>query len=622
VLYHEYTHGLSSRLVTYDDGSEALNRPQSGAMGEGWSDWYAQDFLVREGLVTDTPGTDGDVDMGRYTDSTPHSIRTQAIDCAVGSTNAAACPGGGGYTFGDFAKIAGGAEVHSDGEIWVQTLWQLREALVAKLGSDDAGSDAAERIITDAMRLSVPEPSYLDMRNAILAADLNAYGGADHDLIWQVFATRGMGFYAATDDSSDTRPTEDFSVPPPPSTQKGSITGTVTDRQTGAPLANVAAGVVGLDTDIASTETHLTGSSDAAGHYTIPSVPAGAYPRIGFRSPAGYDRTTIPATVPAGQAATANAQLTRDWAASAGGTSISTTDDSGAPFGCGAAALIDQSQPIGWSATNPVTGSPPPTATLRLPQATDITSYAIDPANTCNDDATATLKGYRLETSPDGVSWTVAAQGAFTAAQAGTLVPIAAAAGNAKVRFVRLTLLSSQGTAAGTSGADFVDVSELNVYGSPSPADNGGGGGGGGGGNNGGGGTPTPTTTQQTPPPPPPKKPAPAPARATFVLPRTGTKGAAKLKITCKTTCRASATLTVTTATMKRYKLRSTTVGRLTAKTFKGTKTLTVTLTADARKRLRARHAKKLRVTIHATATMTAAKSPKTTKVQGATLKL
>ncbi len=32
----------------------------------------------------------------------------------------------GGYTFGDFGTVLGSPEVHSDGEIWTQTLWDLR----------------------------------------------------------------------------------------------------------------------------------------------------------------------------------------------------------------------------------------------------------------------------------------------------------------------------------------------------------------------------------------------------------------------------------------------------------------------------------------------------------------
>ena len=34
---HEYTHGLSNRLITNADGTGALSTPAGGAMGEAWS---------------------------------------------------------------------------------------------------------------------------------------------------------------------------------------------------------------------------------------------------------------------------------------------------------------------------------------------------------------------------------------------------------------------------------------------------------------------------------------------------------------------------------------------------------------------------------------------------------
>ena len=49
VVYHEYTHGLSNRLVVDADGNSTLGGIQAGAMGEAWSDWYAMDYLVDTG---------------------------------------------------------------------------------------------------------------------------------------------------------------------------------------------------------------------------------------------------------------------------------------------------------------------------------------------------------------------------------------------------------------------------------------------------------------------------------------------------------------------------------------------------------------------------------------------
>jgi Zn-dependent metalloprotease len=190
IVYHEYTHGVSSRLVTNGPGGEqALNGDQSGAMGEAWSDWYAKDFLINQ-FPSDDTAANGDVDMGKYTDSVAHSIRSQALDCPVGAA-AAQCPGAtlagsGGYTYGDFGKISGiGPEVHADGEIWGETLWDIRKAV---------GSAVAEAVVTQGMRLTPPEPTFLDARDAIITADRQLFPDGDHSgALWGAFATRGMG---------------------------------------------------------------------------------------------------------------------------------------------------------------------------------------------------------------------------------------------------------------------------------------------------------------------------------------------------------------------------------------------------------------------------------------------
>ncbi|QEC47228.1 PKD domain-containing protein [Baekduia soli] len=686
VLYHEYTHGLSSRLVTNDDGTQALNAPHAGAMGEAWSDWYAQDLLVREGLVVDSAG-DGDVDMGRYTDSTPHAIRYEPLDCTVGLSSAA-CPGspgtsGGGFTFADFGKVNGAPEVHSDGEIWAQTLWQLRQRLVAKFGASD-GSDAAETIITDAMRLSVPEPSFLDMRNAILAAAGNDLPNSDvRDIVWDVFRSRGMGFYAAATDGSDLSPVADFTAPPAADAPKGAIGGTVISANSGLPLPGARAGIGGLATK-PTFDPDLAATIDSAGHYAIGAVPQGTYPKLGFAAP-GYDALVKPVTVAGGQTAQADAALRRDWSAAAGGAAITATnDDLGAPFGCGAGALIDQSQGAGWSAENHLHDPSPrqPTATIRLPQAITVESFAMDPANTCGDNASSATRDYRVETSPDGVSWTTAAQGSFAPADAGRLNTVTPTAGATGVRYVRLTLLSPQSEAAGSSGQLFIDFSELEVLGNPPnvlPS-----------------GTLTASATAITPgqtvafdassfkdpdsaitaydwdfdgdgvvdattatptaqftypavgryvagvgvrdfrggsgvgavtvdvttakADAPFGLPKPALSRPGFLLPSVAGRGRVPVRVTCKDTCRVSGTLTIDTATRRRLHLASRTVGRLMPRTLKGRRTLPATLTATARRALRRHHVTRLRVGVHLTATVSGG-GPRRTLARRVTLR-
>jgi subtilisin-like proprotein convertase family protein len=212
IVFHEYTHGLSNRLIGNGDG---LTQRQPQAMGEGWSDWYAMDYLVANGFLADT-AANGEVAVGAYATGDPvHGIRFQALDCAVGSS-AVACGGSenaghaGGFTFADLGRVGGydaatpRFEVHDDGEIWSETLWDLRTAL---------GATSARELITNAMRLSPPNPSYLDERDAILEADEADFAGAHRAQIWQVFAVRGMGYGARTASPSATRAVASFATP-------------------------------------------------------------------------------------------------------------------------------------------------------------------------------------------------------------------------------------------------------------------------------------------------------------------------------------------------------------------------------------------------------------------------
>ncbi len=95
--------------------------------------------------------------------------------------------------------------MHASGEVWAQTMWDLRERF---------GRSYALSLITRAMELSAADPTMLDMRNAIVQVDLVATGGKNAGILWQVFANRGMGWFAGALDGGDSRPVEDFHIPP------------------------------------------------------------------------------------------------------------------------------------------------------------------------------------------------------------------------------------------------------------------------------------------------------------------------------------------------------------------------------------------------------------------------
>jgi hypothetical protein len=113
-------------------------------------------------------------------------------------------------------------------------LWGLYKDLVDTYGLDPDnlpypieppydGREIAYFLVVDGMKLSPPNPSMLEARDGILLADQVTNGGANHCLIWNSFAWRGMGYSACsgfgcmpgeTGTGSDSVVTEGFDLPP------------------------------------------------------------------------------------------------------------------------------------------------------------------------------------------------------------------------------------------------------------------------------------------------------------------------------------------------------------------------------------------------------------------------
>jgi Zn-dependent metalloprotease len=467
IILHEYTHGLSNRLVVDAQGNSTLNSIQAGAMGEAWSDYYALDFLVRHGDIVDTP-KDGEVLEGSYVLAAKEPFRTEAIDCSVHST-AANCTQlngqKGGYTYGDFATVGGTPEVHSSGEIWAQTLWQLRTSI---------GADHADAIITRAMSLSPADPSYLDMRNAILQANLALYQGAKQNWIWDVFDSRGMGWYAGTIDAGDTNPQQGFRRPPSPETPRSSVVGKVTDGTTGDPVAGALVEITGHNSGYAGDYTAVT---NAAGTYQIPNVYIGTYKLAVVQAP-GYEVLSGPLAVLPGTTK-ADFSPRRDWAAASGGGTVA--DYNGPDYsadGCGPSGSIDLGQGTGWgSTTGDDQGDPtgkmiPKFVEIKLPRTVTVKSFAVNPSNTCGDPGSSSTGKYRIDVSADGKKWTTAVKGTFDATQR-QLNQISIDKPIENVNYVEFWMLSPQvpdfkhNCPDGPyGGCTFTDMTELEVFGS------------------------------------------------------------------------------------------------------------------------------------------------------------
>jgi extracellular elastinolytic metalloproteinase len=210
VFIHELTHGTSNRLHGNAAGLTGL---QGVGMGEGWSDFYARALLSTadedvNGVYAAGAYVTRDIVAG-FTDNYYYGIRRfpYAVKTNVGPngkphyplTYADIDPAQIDITDGAFPRGPVGAdeadEVHNIGEIWCMMLLEVRARIITNLGFA-TGNQRALQIVTDGMKLDPSNPSLIDARNAILAADCAGFSGADELAIWEGFATRGLGFSA------------------------------------------------------------------------------------------------------------------------------------------------------------------------------------------------------------------------------------------------------------------------------------------------------------------------------------------------------------------------------------------------------------------------------------------
>ncbi|UHO36954.1 T9SS-dependent M36 family metallopeptidase [Chryseobacterium capnotolerans] len=216
IVTHEYGHGISNRLTGTGYGclSTSASKEQ---MGEGWSDFFAL-------MLTNRPGDNASVARGMGTYAGGEQITGGGIRPAKYSPDFAVNP----FTYGATNQMqytnTNGVLVtdsHSIGFVWATMLWDLHWKYVEKYGySSDVmsttpnGSSKVLQLVTDALKLQGCNPSFIDGRNAILAADVATTNGQDKCLIWKVFAKRGLGVGASAGVKSVvTDQVENFNIP-------------------------------------------------------------------------------------------------------------------------------------------------------------------------------------------------------------------------------------------------------------------------------------------------------------------------------------------------------------------------------------------------------------------------
>lgn len=206
IIAHEYGHGISNRLIGGPDNTSCMGNEDQ--MGEGWSDWFGLMITQKVGDVATQPRG-----VGTYVQN--QSINGTGIRPAPYTTNMQV----NGYTYSN--TNSGVSMPHGIGFVWCTMLWDLNWALINQYGFDPnvktgtGGNNIAMALVIEGLKLTPCNPGFVDGRDAILAADSLLYGGANHCLIWEVFANRGLGYGASQGDSDDrTDAVQAFNMPP------------------------------------------------------------------------------------------------------------------------------------------------------------------------------------------------------------------------------------------------------------------------------------------------------------------------------------------------------------------------------------------------------------------------
>jgi hypothetical protein len=208
-------------------------------------------------------------------------------------------------------------------------------------------------------------------------------------------------------------------------------------------------------------------------------VPAGTWPKVVASEP-GYEPESDAVTVNSGQRTDFDPSLRRDWASASGGASIASfTGPDFTPFGCGPSAAIDLSQGVGWSSTTAATEDPadseddivPKEIVIELPEQITVTSFGVNPSNTCGDPGSSSTADYEIyvAATPTGPWGSPVAEGTFGVEDRNQLVEIPLAAPEANVGAIRYVMVSPQvpdwsGCPFDYGGCTYMDTTEVTAY--------------------------------------------------------------------------------------------------------------------------------------------------------------
>ena len=235
VVIHEYAHGVWERTLggpltpaqqTSADGD------QVGAMNEGFADYLAVWYGMQDTYTPDFPRY-----MGPYSDVL---LNGEGIRSVPYAHDLSVDP----ITFDSWNDDPGhmgnqNNQIHNGGTIWASFLYDMTWELIFKyggvrnadamqvafnedvyqsvgglagrhstltntIGADDidlttGANNLALQLVLDGLKMSPLDPTFGQMRDSILAADVALTGGVNHDAIWRAASRRGLGYSSESD---------------------------------------------------------------------------------------------------------------------------------------------------------------------------------------------------------------------------------------------------------------------------------------------------------------------------------------------------------------------------------------------------------------------------------------
>ena len=208
IIAHEYGHGVSNRLVGGAATNSCLINFEQG--GEGWSDFFGLMLTMADhnsnGTIEKTILGEGIRSIGAYVlgnGANESGVRpayySYNMDCTTANCN--------DYTYGDVPNMP---EPHGVGFIWCTMLWDMTLDLIDQHGfeadiynipsnvANHKGNTRALNLVLEGLKLTPCNPTFPQMREAILDADTAIYGAGNSNLIWAAFARRGLGYSATS----------------------------------------------------------------------------------------------------------------------------------------------------------------------------------------------------------------------------------------------------------------------------------------------------------------------------------------------------------------------------------------------------------------------------------------